>query len=156
IKSWHVGPVSLFNGDVDDKVDRGDKAAVCKHSCLNWLDSKKPNSVIYACLGSLTRLSKAQILEIASALEDSGHSFIEVIGKVQKPNCDNEENDEDQQQEWWLPEGYEPRLTESGKGMIIKGWAPQVLILEHPAIGGFLTHCGWNSILEGVCAGVPM
>lgn len=40
--------------------------------------------------------------------------------------------------------------------MIIRGWAPQVVILEHPAIGAFVTHCGWNSMLEGICAGVPM
>ena len=43
-----------------------------------------------------------------------------------------------------------------GKGLIIRGWAPQVLILDHEAVGGFVTHCGWNSILEGVTAGVPM
>ena len=43
-----------------------------------------------------------------------------------------------------------------GKGLIIRGWAPQFLILDHEPVGGFVTHCGWNSILEGVTAGVPM
>ncbi|KAL0792786.1 hypothetical protein Bca101_064163 [Brassica carinata] len=56
--------------------------------------------------------------------------------------------------EEWLPEGMEERTK--GRGMIIRGWAPQVLILDHQATGGFVTHCGWNSLLEGVAAGVPM
>ena len=43
-----------------------------------------------------------------------------------------------------------------GKGLIIRGWAPQVLILEHQATGAFVTHCGWNSVLEAVTAGVPV
>jgi hypothetical protein len=54
----------------------------------------------------------------------------------------------------WLLEEFEKRME--GKGLIIRGWAPQVLILEHEAIAAFVTHCGWNSILEGVAAGVPM
>ncbi|MCD9645073.1 hypothetical protein HAX54_033748 [Datura stramonium] len=88
--------------------------------------------------------SSAQLLEIAIALEASDQQFIWVV----KQNTTNEEQDE------WMPEGFEEKLE--GRGLIIKGWAPQVLILDHAAIGGFVTHCGWNSLLEGVTAGVPM
>lgn len=154
IKAWHLGPVSLFNRNADDRLERGGKTSIRAHSCLDWLESKKPKSVLYICFGSLTRFSKTQTSEIASALEDSTHSFIWAIGKIVK--SDSEDNNLDREQDWWLPEEYEDRLEKSGKGLIIKGWAPQLLILEHPAIGGFLTHCGWNSILEGICAGLPM
>lgn len=148
-KAWHLGPVSLYNRDVDDKAERGDKSCVSKHSCLSWLNSRKPNSVLYICFGSLTRFSKEQTSEIAAALKESGHSFIWVVGKILK-------TDDDQEEESWLPDGFEDEVRGNDRGFIIKGWAPQVLILEHQAIGGFLTHCGWNSILEGVSAGVPM
>ncbi|KAL7248574.1 hypothetical protein ACSBR2_003334 [Camellia fascicularis] len=47
-------------------------------------------------------------------------------------------------------------MTKSGQGLLVKSWAPQLLILEHANIGGHLTHCGWNSTIEGIGAGVPM
>ena len=97
---------------------------------LEWLDSKKPNSVIY--------------VEIATGPEASGKQFI-WVGKREKKEGVKDE---------WLPEGFEERMK--GRGLIIRAWAPQVPILEHKAIGGFVTHWGWNSILESICAGVPM
>ncbi|XP_021823919.1 UDP-glucose flavonoid 3-O-glucosyltransferase 7-like [Prunus avium] len=142
-KAWHIGPVSLCNKAAEDKTEiRGMEASLDEHECLNWLNSKKPNSVVYICFGSLTNFADVELLEIALGLEASGQEFIWVVKKEKK------EKDE------WLPEGFESRME--GKGLIIRGWAPQVLILEHQAIGAFVTHCGWNSILEGVSSGVPM
>lgn len=152
IKAWHVGPVSLFNKHEDDKVERGEKALISIDACNKWMNSKSPNTVVYVCFGSLIRFSKLQIKEIASALESTGYFFIWVVGKV----LESDKNGEEGQDGRWLPEGFEERTKETGRGMIIRGWGPQVVILEHAAIGGFLTHCGWNSIMEGVTAGVPM
>ncbi|CAB4320869.1 unnamed protein product [Prunus armeniaca] len=142
-KAWHIGPVSLCNKAVEDKAEmRGMEASLDEHECLNWLNSKKPNSVVYICFGSMTNFTDPQLFEIALGLEASGREFIWVVKKEKK------------EKEEWLSEGFEKRME--GKGLIIRGWAPQVLILEHEAIGGFVTHCGWNSILEGVSSGVPM
>ncbi|KAL6270459.1 hypothetical protein ACE6H2_027370 [Prunus campanulata] len=141
IKAWHIGPLWICNeGAKEDKVSIDEQ-----HECIKWLDSKKPNSVVYVCFGSLSNFVDAQLLEIAKALESSGQQFIWVVKK--------QNNDQENQQDW-LPEGFEKRIE--GKGLIIRGWAPQVKILSHEAVGGFVTHCGWNSTLEAVCAGVPM
>jgi hypothetical protein len=137
-KSWHIGPLCLYNRDIEEKVNRG-KKGFDHDMCLKWLDMKKSNSVVYICFGSIAKFPNSQLQEIAIGLEASGQNFIWVVPK----------SDED-----WLLEEFEKRME--GKGLIIRGWAPQVLILEHEAIGAFVTHCGWNSILEGVSAGVPM
>ncbi|XVF67534.1 hypothetical protein PTKIN_Ptkin10aG0128900 [Pterospermum kingtungense] len=142
-RTWHVGPVSLCNKNNEDKAERGNVASIDRHECLRWLDSKEPNSVLYICFGSSFKSSADLLNEIAKGLEASGKSFIWVVGKA---------NNEDKEE--WLPEGFEERIE--GKGLIIRGWAPQVLILDHEAVGGFMTHCGWNSTLESITAGVPM
>ena len=150
-KAWLVGPVSLCNRNKADKAERGKLSTIDEQSCLKWLDSKEPNSVIYVSFGSLVRLPQEQLREIAYGLEASGQPFIWVVGKI----LNTSKNEEDGGSENWL-QGFEERMKESIKGLIIRGWAPQLLILEHAAIGGFMTHCGWNSTLEGVSAGVPM
>ena len=139
-KVWPVGPVSLFNTKALDIAERGNRASIDKDKVLTWLDSKKPNSVLYVCFGSLCNFSKSQLLEIGLGLESSKASFIWVI--------------RDSYRDGFLPEGFEERVRD--RALVIKGWAPQVLILNHSAVGGFMTHCGWNSVLESVTAGVPL
>ncbi|KAL0726365.1 hypothetical protein Bca4012_022458 [Brassica carinata] len=142
-RAWQIGPLSVTNRGFEEKAERGKKASIDEVECLKWLDSKKQDSVIYISFGSVACFKNKQLIEIAAGLEASGASFIWVVRK--STGDDREE---------WLPEGFEERVKE--RGMIIRGWAPQVLILEHQATGGFVTHCGWNSFLEGVTAGLPM
>uniref|UniRef100_A0A1D1YA38 Glycosyltransferase n=1 Tax=Anthurium amnicola TaxID=1678845 RepID=A0A1D1YA38_9ARAE len=143
-KTWAVGPVSMCNKDDADKASRGDKASVDVEHCMSWLESMKPRSVLYVSLGSLARTPLPQVVELGTGLEASNYPFIWVI----KPGDQYAEVEE------WLADGFEERTKE--RGIIIWGWAPQLMILSHPSVGGFLTHCGWNSSLEGVAAGVPM
>nr|AFK79034.1 glycosyltransferase UGT2 [Bupleurum chinense] len=141
-RAWHIGPLSLCNTTFEEKTQRGKLSTANGDECLKWLDSKSPDSVLYICFGCISKFPSHQLHEIAMGLEASGQQFIWVVRKS------------DEKSEDWMPEGFEERMK--GKGLIIRGWAPQVLILDHEAIGGFVTHCGWNSTLEGISAGVPM
>ncbi|KAL7245268.1 hypothetical protein ACSBR2_000563 [Camellia fascicularis] len=145
-KCWNLGPLSLFTnrGNVGRENNSGEE----KHCCLSWLDTQKPNSVLYVCFGSMVQFSDAQLTQIALALEASGHPFVWVVRKEGKSDGKQEES--------WLPEGYEERIGRDNMGLIIKGWAPQLEILDHQAVGGFLNHCGWNSLLESLTAGLPL
>nr|UXY92006.1 UDP-glycosyltransferase UGT8 [Glycyrrhiza glabra] len=140
-KAWHLGPAFLVNNRTTQ--DRGDKSVLSVHECLSWLNSKRDNSVLYICFGSMCHFPDKQLYEIASAIGASGHEFIWVVP---------EKRGKDEEKEKWLPKGFEERK----KGLIITGWTPQVAILGHPAVGAFLTHCGWNSTVEAVSMGVPM
>lgn len=144
MRSWHIGPVSLCSRRKQEEEE--EKTLIDEHGLINWLNSQEPNSVVYVCFGSVENFGDSQLLEIAKGLEKSGQKFIWVVKK-------NKE-EEDDKKTMWLPEGFEKRME--GKGKIVRGWAPQSLILDHEAIGGFVTHCGWNSVLESVCCGVPM
>ncbi|XP_075112909.1 scopoletin glucosyltransferase-like [Nicotiana tabacum] len=140
--AWAICPLSLCNMDIEDKAERGKQSSIDNHECMKWLDSKKSSSVIYVCFGSIANFTASQLHELAMGIEASGQEFIWVVRTDQQDNKD------------WFPEGFEERTKE--KGLIIRGWAPQVLILDHEAVGAFVTHCGWNSTLEGISAGIPM
>ncbi|XP_062003856.1 UDP-glycosyltransferase 73C6-like [Rosa rugosa] len=144
-KVWCIGPVSLCNKDDLDMAQRGNKTTIDENQCLKWLDSWGPSTVLYACLGSLCNLTDEQLIELGLGLEASNRPFVWVVrGGVQS----------EPMEKLFKENGFEERTKE--RSLLIRGWAPQTLILSHPSVGGFLTHCGWNSILEGVCAGLPM
>nr|UZQ19740.1 UDP-glycosyltransferase 73C3-1 [Gleditsia microphylla] len=144
-KIWSIGPLSLSDKLISQRFGMGGNDSIHESECLNFLNSNKPRSVIYVCFGSLGRLQASQLMELALGLEASNHPFIWVI----------KQNDYSSElKKWLVEESFQERMK--GRGLIIKGWAPQVQILSHAATGGFLTHCGWNSTLEGVCSGVPM
>ncbi|KAE9619655.1 putative hexosyltransferase [Lupinus albus] len=144
-KVWCIGPVSLSNKDQLDRVERGNKSSIDEHYCIKWLDLHEPRGVIYVCLGSMCNQTTLQLIELGLALEALSRPFIWVI---------REESYSEALEKWIKEDGFEERTKE--RSVVIRGWAPQLLILSHPAIGGFLTHCGWNSTLEAICAGVPM
>ncbi|CAN8242233.1 unnamed protein product, partial [Cochlearia groenlandica] len=139
-KAWSIGPISLCNKVGQDKAERGQKADIDQDECIKWLDSKEESSVLYVCLGSICNLTLTHLKELGLGLEESQKPFIWVIRGWEKNNE--------------LFDGFKERIKE--RGLIIKGWSPQMLILSHPRIGGFLTHSGWNSTLEGITSGVPL
>ena len=143
-KVWPVGPVSLCNKLASDLASRGDTASIGEEQCTEWLDSKEPRSVLYVSFGTLVKYPLAQLMEIGLGLEAT---LLPVIWVIKSRALKSDVED-------WLAQGFEERTK--GRILIIRGWAPQVMILSHPAVGGFLTHCGWNSLLEGITAGIPV
>ncbi|KAL8094814.1 hypothetical protein AgCh_036358 [Apium graveolens] len=101
------------------------------------LSGQEPRSVLYVCLGSIAKLATSQLIELWLGLEELNRPFIRRV------RYKTEEFDK-----WISEEKNEEQIR--GRGLIIWGWAPQVLMLSHTAIGGFLTHCGWNSTLEAM------
>ncbi|TVU20051.1 hypothetical protein EJB05_36238, partial [Eragrostis curvula] len=131
-RAYFVGPLSLPLPPPATPSNGGDS------QCIDWLDKKQAESVVYLCFSSLTHVSHAQLNELALGLEASGKPFLWVV----------------RSDSWAPPEGWKERVGD--RGMVVTGWAPQTAILAHPAVGAFVTHCGWNSVLETVVAGVPV
>nr|AFJ52979.1 UDP-glycosyltransferase 1 [Linum usitatissimum] len=104
-------------------------------TCLQWLDTQKPRSVVYISFGSwVSPIGESKVMALATALEAIGTPFIWVLGSAWRQG---------------LPSGYEERLSIRGGGQVVK-WAPQMEVLMHIAVGCYLTHCGWNSTMEAI------
>lgn len=113
-------------------------------SCLSWLDKQAPNSVIYVSLGSFEVIDEKALTEMAWGLAKSEKPFLWVIRPSMVSGSEAME---------CLPEDFFDMTKE--RGCIVK-WAPQIKVLAHSSVGGFFTHCGWNSTLESMCEGIPM
>ncbi|XP_038699970.1 anthocyanidin 3-O-glucosyltransferase 2-like [Tripterygium wilfordii] len=146
---YPVGPILSLKTDVTESTGEADKNS----DIMKWLDDQPPSSVVFLCFGSFGCFGPDQVKEIASALELSGHRFIWSLRQAPSKDAASSRPTEYTNVAEALPEGFLDRTAGIGK---IIGWAPQVAILSHPAIGGFVSHCGWNSILESIWFGVPI
>lgn len=127
---WAVGPLTAVGSTRVDKAE---------DRLIRWLDTcEDEGSVVYVCFGSQVELTRQQAGVVGTGLERSGARFVWCVRDT-SPVPDEE---------------FERRVR--GRGVVIRGWAPQVEVLSHRAVGSFLTHCGWNSILEAVGSGVVM
>ncbi|XP_043714714.1 UDP-glycosyltransferase 74B1-like [Telopea speciosissima] len=137
-----IGPM-IPSAYLDGKIegDRGYGASLWKpldDKCKKWLELKPAGSVAYVSFGSMAALTPKQMEEIAWGLKESGIHFLWVVKESERGK---------------LPQGFIEASKE--KGLVVT-WCQQLELLEHKAIGCFVTHCGWNSTLEALCLGVPM
>ncbi|PON98224.1 UDP-glucuronosyl/UDP-glucosyltransferase [Trema orientale] len=140
---YSVGPLLNLTGDGADAFSLD---GTTDDQIINWLDDQPPLSVIFLCFGSMGSFGVDQLKEIGSALERTGFRFLWCIR-----HSFLSDNYVDPKQV--LPEGFLDRTAKIGK---VINWAPQVAVLSHPAVGGFVSHCGWNSLLESLWFGVPV
>nr|XP_043630889.1 UDP-glycosyltransferase 74G1-like [Erigeron canadensis] len=144
-KMWNlkvIGPTlpSMYlDKQIEEDTDYGINLIKANHSeCINWLNDKPKESVVYVSFGSAARLEPEQMEEVALGLINSDTNFLWVV------RADEEEK---------LPKGFLD--TKPEKGLIV-AWCKQLEVLAHESVGCFLTHCGFNSTLESISLGVPL
>ncbi|KAJ3704836.1 hypothetical protein LUZ61_008541 [Rhynchospora tenuis] len=128
-----VGPFYLLNSSKNEP-------PTDPYSCLSWLDQHDQATVAYVSLGTIAFIHPSELAALAKGLEASDVLFLWSL-KEEVQNL--------------LPSGFIDRMNETGKGKIVS-WTPQTSVLKHPAVGGFVSHCGWNSVLESIVGGVPL
>ncbi|KAG6395963.1 hypothetical protein SASPL_142097 [Salvia splendens] len=126
LRTWSIGPLCLT------KLPKKLGFETQKKPWMEWLDRHSP--VIYVAFGSQVQISPAQLQEIALGLVSAEVSFLWVAKKSEMNEVE----------------------VETERGLVVTEWVDQEEILEHPSVRGFLSHCGWNSVLDGICAGVPI
>lgn len=138
-----VGPIlNLRNAPNDGKTA----------DIMTWLNDQPENSVVFLCFGSMGSFKEEQVKEIAFAIEQSGQRFLWSLRRPSSLEKFEFPTDYENPEEI-LPKGFLDRTKSVGK---VIGWAPQMAVLSHPSVGGFVSHCGWNSTLESIWCGVPI
>nr|XP_027084192.1 hydroquinone glucosyltransferase-like isoform X2 [Coffea arabica] len=124
--------------------------------CLEWLNNQPTKSVLFVCLGSGGTLSQEQINEMAFGLEMSEQRFLWIVRSPHQTaaNAAFFTNKSVNNPLNFVPKGFLKRTKE--KGLVVPSWAPQIQVLSHGSTGGFVSHCGWNSVLESIVHGVPL
>ncbi|KAJ0231171.1 UDP-glycosyltransferase 75D1 [Hirschfeldia incana] len=137
IKIVPVGPLITSRTNAGTNAEYGE-----------WLDTKTDSSVVYISFGTVAVLSKKQLVELCKALIQSRRPFLWVItDKSYRSKEDGEEKEEE------IVRSFREELDEIG---MVVSWCDQFRVLKHRSIGCFVTHCGWNSSLESLVAGVPV
>ena len=141
---YSIGPLHHFVEQVSDTRLKSMGSNLWKEEtdCLEWLDSKEPGSVVYVNFGSITVMTAQQLTEFAWGLANSEKTFLWII----RPDLVVGDSA-------LLPPEF---VTETKDRGMLASWCPQEQVLKHPAVGGFLTHSGWNSTIESICVGVPL
>ncbi|KAL0422394.1 UNVERIFIED_CONTAM: 7-deoxyloganetin glucosyltransferase [Sesamum latifolium] len=139
-----IGPLQLLEHEVENPDVKAIGSSLWREddACIAWLNERAPNSVLYVNFGSITVLSAKQLVEFAWGLANSNQYFLWII----RPDLVSGDSA-------ILPEEY---LKEVEGRALMVGWCSQEQVLAHPSVGGFLTHSGWNSTVEGISEGVPM
>ncbi|KVH94988.1 UDP-glucuronosyl/UDP-glucosyltransferase [Cynara cardunculus var. scolymus] len=142
---WAVGPFNPVDiqSEISDSCRR-------RHNCLQWLDKQPEKSVVFVSFGTTTTFTEEQIGELAVGLENSDQRFLWVLRDADKGDVFMNDGG----RRVVLPEGFEERVAE--RGLVVRDWAPQLEILGHRSTGGFVSHCGWNSSMEAMTAGVAI
>ncbi|XP_071704579.1 UDP-glycosyltransferase 71E1-like [Rutidosis leptorrhynchoides] len=138
-----VGPILNIKNPTDSN----------KVEIMTWLNDQPESSVVFLCFGSSGSFDEAQVKEIAIAIERSGFKLLWSLRRAPSLNGKIEGPEEPEEPEKLFPKGFLERMSSMGK---VIGWAPQTAVLAHSSIGGFVSHCGWNSILESIWFGVPI
>ena len=140
-----VGP-TLPSAYLDNRMPDDSSYSFSLHApmateCKAWLAKRPARSVVYVSFGSIAAPGPDQLAEMAQGLYNSGKAFLWV---VRGPETSK------------LPKSFVSKVKENEERGLIVAWCPQLEVLAHPAVGCFVTHCGWNSTMEGLGIGVPM
>nr|CAB3469565.1 unnamed protein product [Digitaria exilis] len=138
-RAWLVGPLFLLAAGVGES-SQEEESDEDPEGCLPWLDEQAPGSVVYVSVGTQYHVTAAQLDELWHGLVDSGHAF---LWNVPSSTADDAR--------------WSPPASPHGKVVVGVGGVPQRRVLDHPAVGGYVSHCGWDAILESLTgSGKPM